>query len=120
MRNARPIRRAARLQRALEQSLKKLPCPLCVELDHSAGRNHDSELTFEMCRVHHSDVTESRRQADVSMRYESDPVKRVALALRATSVFLQALADALWRWSELLNPTEPSLHRSNDTRAQGL
>ena len=107
MRNARPIRRAARLERALNQSLRRLPCPLCVELDHTSGRNHDSELTFAMCQMHHEHVTELRRQADISMRYESNPVKRAALALRAISVFLQVLADALWKWSELLDPMEP-------------
>jgi len=53
--------------------------------------------------MHDLDVTERRRQADIRMGYESNPVKRVAIALKATSVFLQVLADALWRWAELLD-----------------
>jgi hypothetical protein len=40
------------------------------------------------------------------MRYEPDPVKRAALALKATSVFLEMLAEAHSRWAELLVPSE--------------
>lgn len=104
--NARPIRRAGRLERKLERPKAREPCPLCIELEHSAGRNHDSELTFAMCQRHHDELTERRRQADISMRYEPDPVKRVALALRATSVFLEMLGEALCKWAELLDPSE--------------
>lgn len=59
-----------------------------------------------MCQRHHDELTERRRQADISMRYEPDPVKRVALALKATSVFLEKLAKAHSRWAELLDPSE--------------
>jgi hypothetical protein len=104
--NARPIRRAGRLQRRLERPKAREPCPLCIELEHSAGRNHDSELTFAMCQRHHDELTERRRQAEISMRYEPDPAKRVALALRATSVFLEMLGEAHARWSDLLDPSD--------------
>src|SRR5438477_498131 len=100
MKNALPIRRALRQERKSERPTRF--CPLCIEMDHSAGRRHDWWLTFPLCQKHHAEVTENRRQADVSMRYESDPVKRVALALNATSVFLLMLGDALGRWARLL------------------
>jgi hypothetical protein len=102
MKNARPIRRALRRARRLERRPRRF-CPLCIELDHSAGRNHDSSLTFPLCQKHHADVTENRRQADVSMIYQSNPIERVKHALQATSIFLEMLAKAMWRWSDLLD-----------------
>jgi hypothetical protein len=36
------------------------------------------------------------------MRREPDPIDRVRKALKATSVFLHLLAEALWRWAESL------------------
>jgi hypothetical protein len=101
MKNARPIRRALRQGRRLERRPTRF-CPFCIELDHSAGRQHDPWLKFPVCKRHHAEITENRLQADVSMMYQSDPIERVRHALEATSIFTEMLAKAMWRWSELL------------------
>jgi len=76
---------------------------LCLQDEHTAGRNHDFELIFSgICPKHQDQITEARRDADISMVFERNPVKRVVLALKATSVFLHMLADAMWRWATLL------------------
>jgi len=113
MKNMRPVRRARRQQRKLERPKSDKPrCVLCIEMDHVAGEEHDSLLKFPLCQKHHDEVTDGRRDAEISMEYEPDPIKRVALALKATSVFLHMLADALWRWAELLSAqTTKSIHR---------
>lgn len=98
-----PIQTARRLSRRAEQSR----CSICgrkfqIEKHHVAGRNHDAELTAPLCSQCHAHVTENLRRADLDMRYTRDSVERVRRALKATAVFLQMLADALWRWAESL------------------
>jgi hypothetical protein len=101
-----PIRTARRLSRRHEQDR----CLLCgrtgvlIELDHTAGRNHDALLTSPLCRACHAGVTELRLRADADMRRQPNSVQRVKCALTATAVFLHMLADALRRWAELLEP----------------
>ena len=81
----------------------KCRCIFCLENEHVAGANHDFEFIFpDVCQKHHDQLTEARRDADVSMVFERNPVNRVALALKATSVFLHMLADAMRRWATLL------------------
>jgi hypothetical protein len=41
-------------------------------------------------------------QAGIDFGPEPNPQKRVALMLKALSVFLEMLAKAVWEWSELL------------------
>jgi hypothetical protein len=36
------------------------------------------------------------------MVFERDRIKRVALALKSVSVFLESLAKAMWRWATIL------------------
>jgi hypothetical protein len=36
------------------------------------------------------------------MRPEKKSTKLVALALKATSVFLELLSESMWKWAELL------------------
>ena len=104
MKNMRPIRRAQRQQRKLELPKKSQPrCVFCIEMDHTAGQHHDSLLKFPVCQRHHDVLTELRRDAEISMRHEPDPKKRVALALRSTSMFLLMLGDAMWRWADWLD-----------------
>jgi len=102
MKNIHPLRTARRrAERAVNPP--KPPCPFCVDEEHAAGANHDFILTFPgICKKHHDELTEARRDADISPVFERDPMKRVALALKATSVFLHKLADAMWRWATLL------------------
>ena|SRR5207244_2086408 len=104
MKNIRPIRRAQRQQRKLELPHSRKPrCVFCIEMDHTAGRHHDSLLKFPVCQKHHDVLTDLRRDAEISMLYERDPRKRVALALRSTSVFSHMEGDAMWRWADLLD-----------------
>jgi len=104
MKNIRPIRRAQREQRKAErQRVNKRCCPFCIEMDHTAGRHHDSRLKSEVCPKHHDVLTDLRLDAEISMCYEPDSVKRVALALRSVSVYHHMLGDAEWRWADLLD-----------------
>jgi hypothetical protein len=98
-----PIRTARRLTRREQQSLC-LQCGRQIEIEdhHVAGREHDPELTAPLCQACHAQVTENLRRADVDMRFTPDSVERVRRALKATAVFLRMLAEALWRWAELL------------------
>jgi hypothetical protein len=102
-----PIETARRLLRRVEQDR----CSICgrelqVQKHHVAGRSHDAELTAALCIACHDQVTENLRRADVDMRYTRDPAERVRRALRATAVFLQMLAEALFRWAESLLDSE--------------
>jgi hypothetical protein len=79
------------------------PCPLCIQSHHTAGRNHDAELTAEICEMHHRAIHEQILKAGISLEYEPDPVKRVALALRTAAVYDRTRADAMERWASLLD-----------------
>lgn len=107
MMNETPIQTARRLRRRAAQDR----CSICgrklqIQDHHVAGRNHDPELTAPLCSPCHDQITENLRCADVDMRSTPDSVERVRRALKATSVFLRMLADALWRWAETLLDTE--------------
>jgi hypothetical protein len=98
-----PIRTARRLTRREQQSL----CLQCgrqikIENHHVAGERHDRALTVPLCQACHAQTTENLRRADVDMRFTPDSVERVRRALKATAVFLRMLAEALWRWAEML------------------
>jgi hypothetical protein len=41
----------------------------------------------------------------IDLRFQSDPVKKVALALRAAAVYDRTRADAMERWASLLEST---------------
>jgi hypothetical protein len=74
-----------------------------IELDHTAGQNHDEFLTAPLCLACHAMVTEFRRRADAEMRRQPTSRMRVKCALKATAVFLRMLADAMYRWAELIS-----------------
>jgi hypothetical protein len=102
VKNVHPLRAARRKEQRVVNP-PELRCIFCLELEHVAAHNHDFLLTFpDICQKHHDQITEARRDADISMAFERDRVKRVALALKSVSVFLHKLADAMWRWAELL------------------
>ena len=101
MKNIHPLRAEHRRNKRVSDPPKL--CIFCLEVEHTAGANHDFLLTFpDICQKHHDQVTEARRDADISMFFERNRVKRVALALKSVSVFLRHLADAMWRWARLL------------------
>jgi hypothetical protein len=105
MMDEKPIETARRSTRRSEQGR----CLLCgrtgvlIELDHSAGQNHDEFLKAPLCLPCHAMVTEFRRRADADMRRAPNSVQRVKCALKATAVFLSMLAEAMLRWAELIS-----------------
>ena len=102
MKNVHPLRAERRRAKRIVDPPKSR-CVFCLEREHVAGRNHDFLLTFpDVCQKHHDEITEGRRNADISMEFERGRVKRVALALKSVSVFQHELADAMWRWAESL------------------
>jgi hypothetical protein len=104
MTNRSPLLTARRLLRRAEQNLC-LQCgrAITTEDHHVSGRNNDPELTAPLCQACHAQATELLRSADVDMRKSSSSVERVRRSLRATALFLGALADAMWRWADLLD-----------------
>jgi len=108
VKNIHPLR-AARRRATREDDPPKSRCIFCLEVEHVAGGNHDFQLTFpDICQKHHDQLTEARRDADISMVFERDPHKRLALALKSVSVFLRMLAEAMWRWASRLEDSEGS------------
>ena len=105
MMDEKPIETARRNTRRFEQGR----CLLCgrtgmlIELDHTAGQNHDEFLKAPLCIPCHAMVTEFRRRAGAEMRRAPNSIQRVKCALKATAVFLKLLADAMFRWAELIS-----------------
>lgn len=105
MRDRNPIRTARRNIKRLEQErlgLATPPCSLCIEMHHTAGRNHDLLLQAPLCETHHREIGEQMLRAGVSLRAESDPVTRVEMAMRAMAVYRRDEADAMDRLADLL------------------
>jgi len=55
--------------------------------------------------MHHREIHEEMLSGGISLRYEPDPIKRVATALRAAAVYDRKRADAMDRWADLLEST---------------
>jgi hypothetical protein len=106
MRDRQPIRTARRKLKRNErerQGLATAPCVLCIQQHHTAGKNHDPRLKAPLCEMHHRELHEQMLRAGVSLRYEGDPIRRAAMAMRAMSVYRRAEADAMDRWADLLD-----------------
>jgi hypothetical protein len=109
VRDQQPIRTARRKLRQEEKQQNGTAvaaCVLCIEKHHTAGRRHDPELTDSLCERHHRAVHEELRRAGVSLGFEPDKKKRVAMALRAVAVYDRARADAMDRWAASLDGQE--------------
>jgi hypothetical protein len=105
MRDPNPIRTASRKVRKAERQslgLAAIRCAWCIEEHHAAGRNHDPGFTVPLCQKHHDEMHEMMRRAGITLAFEANSVKRVAIALRAMSVYKRAEADAFERWANLL------------------
>jgi hypothetical protein len=98
MRDRNPIRSARRKVNQAET----LPCALCIEMHHTAGRNHDSLLQAPLCEVHHREIHEQMLREGISLRTENDPVTKVEMAMRAMAVYRRDEADAMDRLADLL------------------
>jgi hypothetical protein len=73
-----------------------------IQEEHTAGRKHDASLVAPVSPEGQYRVTRNREAAGVSMRFEPNRRKRVALALKACSVFLELLSESMWKWAESL------------------
>jgi hypothetical protein len=108
MRDRQPIRTARRSVRHDKRErlgLAQTLCVLCIEDHHTAGRKHDPTLTAPSCKKHHREIHEQMLRAGISLRYERDPVRRAATAMRAMAVYRRAEAEAMDRWADLLGKT---------------
>jgi len=73
-----------------------------LEEHHPLGQNHDPDLTVYACRNCHALMHERLLDAAVDLRSESDPIKRVAMMLRAEAVHFEALARTKRQQAALL------------------
>lgn len=121
MKDQKPIRTARRRTRQVNRLSADHPfCLHCgcsevallrpvtkrfLEAHHVVGENHDSKLTVLLCRNCHYMATENLLRAAVSMVADPNPIKRVALILRALAVHLEMLAEACRSWANLLGNT---------------
>jgi len=102
VKNVYPLGTERRRQKRVAEP-PALRCVLCLDLEHVAGANHDFLLTFaDICQKHHDQLTEARRNGDISMAFQHNRVRRVALALKSVATFLKMLAEAMWRWATWL------------------
>lgn len=114
MRNQQPIRTARRKARQQERESKGVavsPCVLCIEEHHTAGKNHDAQLTAPVCEMHHHRIHEQLLRSEISLRYEANPTRRIAAALRSSAVYDRAQADAKERWATSLEDTQKRHYR---------
>ena len=70
---------------------------------HVLGRNHDPDLTVLVCLNCHALVhDEMLPDAEINLERKSDPIKRVAMMLRAEAVHFEMLAEGKRRQAALL------------------
>jgi hypothetical protein len=70
---------------------------------HVLGRNHDPDLTVFVCLNCNALVhDEMLPDAEVDLKLESDPIKRVATMLRAEAVHFEMLASSKRRQAAIL------------------
>jgi hypothetical protein len=82
-------------------ALRRVPRRFLRE-HHVLGRNHDPDLTVIVCQNCHTLIHENVLDARVDLQAESDPVKRVAMMLRAEAVQHEMWADTKRRQAALL------------------
>ena len=108
----KPRSKLARLRRYLDRGippehlqsliLDEDPSPVLQE-DHVAGRQHDQELVAPVStKAHLRRLERNRHAARINRKFQTNPLEWVKWALRSTAVFLELLAEAMWRWSDLL------------------
>jgi hypothetical protein len=73
-----------------------------LEKHHVFLRDLDPDSIVLLCVLCHFKVSRWYVKAGIDFGPEPDPRRRVALMLKALSVFLEILANVVWQWSELL------------------
>ncbi|HVB57143.1 MAG TPA: hypothetical protein VNE63_12025 [Candidatus Acidoferrales bacterium] len=82
-------------------ALRSIPIKSFPE-HHVLGRNHDPDLTVLVCLNCHALAHEKLTDAEVDLRKEFDPVKRVATMLRAEAIHFEKLAKTKREQASLL------------------
>jgi len=77
-------------------------CPFCFDADHIGGRNNIPNVTVDLCKLHHDQLTEQRLVAGAEMKKQPHRIKSVEMALRALAVTSRAIARAIDKLSEAL------------------
>jgi hypothetical protein len=77
-----------------------------LEDHHVAGEAHDPDLFVTLCLNCHREVTEGLAREGVSMHPEKNIPKLVALILRASAAFFEALAKSYRKLANLLENEE--------------
>jgi hypothetical protein len=103
----RTARRKARQQQREQMGIAVPPCVLCIEDHHTAGQNHDRELTAPLCQKHHREIHEQLLQAEISLLQQASTLQRIAFALRASALYDHRRADAMERWASALENIVP-------------
>jgi hypothetical protein len=98
-RTAKTVLRHAR-QRV--RPLRKV-CPFCFEADHIGGRNHLPHVTVDVCKAHHTWLTEERFASGAEMKKQPHTITTVEMALRSLAVTGRAIAWAMEKLCEGLD-----------------
>jgi hypothetical protein len=69
---------------------------------HLLGRNHDPDSQLILCQNCHALAHENLLDAEVDLEPNPNPVKRVAMMLRAEAVHFEMMASAKRRQATLL------------------
>jgi hypothetical protein len=82
------------------KSSEFLVCVICgdhrnVELHHIGGRRHIAWLLAPLCRRHHRQCHLLIEASGVDLEHTEDPIERLIRAMKAISIFLCMLQDAL-------------------------
>ena len=78
----------------------KSACVICgnrsnTERHHIGGRRHLVWITAPLCRIHHDQLHQLLKIADVNLEYTADPVERLIRATKAINIFMCMVQDAL-------------------------
>ena len=81
--------------------------------DHGVGRNHDPRYMNAICRNCHGEVTELRRLAGITMRFQPDRELREILRLEALALLFKDTGSALERWASEKRTTKEKNNGKN-------
>ena len=97
-----PARKSRRLKRYCDRlgvSVSELP-PLInvedfvIEEEHAGGRNHNRDLVAPVTRNANGELEKRRKAAEVNMRYQKDPIRRMIETSKAEAIFLELQAES--------------------------
>ena len=77
--------------------------PKFLQDHHVVGQSHDDELIVLLCANCHLLVHRGYVDAGIDLRFESDPVKRVAHMLETRATYGELESQRFREWAALLN-----------------